>query len=426
MRVPSRLSALASRRWPIWVFFGIVHVGLGVWNLLPGNGPAGDVLLYQFWYDEIWRSHVIVGINAGWVYPLAALAPIIVAGVGGDSVYLLFWCLLVTALNALGIGMLLRHPTPRRRAAAWWWLAAMLLLGPVAMSRLDAVSAALGVMGVLLLAARPWLAGVILAVATWMKVWPVALILAAITVSKNRFRYIGAGVIVSAFMAAVALSLGGIGQLFTFVQAQNGRGVQLESPFALPWLWAASLGAHGISVYYDTGILTWEVLGNGISVAASLSTPLLVAAMVLIFAFGARAAIWRVDATHVLAPLGVALVSALLVLNKVGSPQYQSWYIPVIVLGLVVGSPFSKWAARLTLLSALLTQLVYPDFYGYLLGAEWPLVLIVTLRTLCELALLVGALVALWRSPRTFHSFERAERADAFARARASDRVSVE
>ena len=55
---------------------------------------------------------------------------------------------MVTVLDAIALGVLLRAPRPdRHRAAAarpagaWWWLAFLLLLGPIAMGRLDAVVA---------------------------------------------------------------------------------------------------------------------------------------------------------------------------------------------------------------------------------------------------------------------------------------------
>ncbi len=70
-------------------------------------------------------------------------------------------------------------------------------------------------------------------------------------------------------------------------------------------------------------------------------------------------------------PLSLSLVLALIVVNKVGSPQYLTWVIAPIVIGLVIDR--RRWWARspsAALATALLTQIEYPLLYGYLLGAR--------------------------------------------------------
>jgi hypothetical protein len=114
---------------------------------------------------------------------------------------------------------------------------------------------------------------------------------------------------------------------------------------------------------------------------------------------------------HLLAPLSLAFVTALIVTNKVGSPQFVSWLAPPVVLWLVLarrGGPSAAVPAALAVGIAALTQVIYPWEYQALLGVEpWMLVLI-TVRNLGEVALLVVALVQLWRAGSSSRSSDAA------------------
>ena len=85
---------------------------------------------------------------------------------------------------------------------------------------------------VLVLTTAPRLAGVLLAVATWIKVWPAALIAAAFVALRTRWRIAAGAAIASAVIATTALLLGAGTNLFSFIGQQAGRGLQVESPIA--------------------------------------------------------------------------------------------------------------------------------------------------------------------------------------------------
>jgi hypothetical protein len=102
-------------------------------------------------------------------------------------------------------------------------------------------------------------------------------------------------------------------------------------------------------------------------------------------------------------PLVLALVTAFIALNKVGSPQYIAWLAVPIVLGLatqVAGRGLSfRTPAVLGLVIAALTQLVYPYLYHWLLELNPLLVSALTVRNILEFVLLGWAVYATVRSP---------------------------
>jgi hypothetical protein len=188
--------------------------------------------------------------------------------------------------------------------------------------------------------------------------------------------------------------------VFGFVGEQAGRGLQVESPTATAWLWRAAAGTPGAFVYYDHQILTFQVEGDGVGAAARLTTVLMALVVLLVLLLGLRAVRRGASAVNLLAPLSLAFVTALIVTNKVGSPQFVSWLAPPVVLWLVLsrrGGPSAAVPAALAVGIAALTQVIYPWEYQALLGVEpWMLVLI-TVRNAAEVVLLVVALVQLWR-----------------------------
>ena len=68
-----------------------------------------------------------------------------------------------------------------------------------------------------------------------------------------------------------------------------------------------------------------------------------------------------------------ALTAALIVFNKVGSPQFMTWLVAPIVLGLVLDRRRWRSVAVFALVVAALTQSVYPLTYDGLLLAAPPI-----------------------------------------------------
>src|SRR5690606_10352506 len=146
--------------------------------------------------------------------------------------------------------------------------------------------------------------------------------------------------------------------LLSFVTTQTGRGLQIEAPVSAPWLWAGAAGSEDAGLYYDDDILTYQVLAPAVDLVAGRMTPLLALTATELVLL----AVWLlgrgVRPEALLPPFALALVTALIAVNKVGSPQFISWLAAVIILGLVskgVGGCSFRWPAVLALVIAGLT-----------------------------------------------------------------------
>jgi hypothetical protein len=401
------MTRLARNPVALWSAFILAHLWLGLLNLYADGLPLGDVtIVYKFWSDQVILADFWVGIHSSWVYPILAIFPMLAAAVFGPGLYASTWLSLVMLLDAVGFAMITGFGRESRNAvAAWWWIGFLLLLGPIALGRIDSITVPLAIAGVMVVATRPRAAAVLLTVAAWVKVWPAALVAAVVVVSRERWRVVGAAAMVSALVLAVALAFGSGLNVFSFVTQQTGRGLQVESPVSTIWMWEAFAGVPGSAVYYDQAILTWQVAGPGADVAGAVMTPLLglvVVALVLVgilsFRRGARP-------ETLLPPLALALVTALLVFNKVGSPQFVTWLAVPVVLGLVAsrgsGSPADRAGgfvvpAVLVAAIAALTQSFYPYLYGWLLGLHPVLLIALTAKNLLLCVLLGWAVRAIW------------------------------
>ncbi|MRH28846.1 DUF2029 domain-containing protein [Microbacterium sp. SYP-A9085] len=390
-----------SRRALLWVGFVLVHAVVAVLGFVLPNQPMGDVyLVYEPWSDRALAGAGIVGVTTPWVYPQLALVPMILAHgftwiVGG---YTLAWALLVTVCDALAFGMLTGRARSRGRVtAAWFWLASIALLGPVGLYRIDAIAVPLAIAGCLWLAGRPWLGSVLLAVATWIKVWPAALLVAAVTALRRRVAVVGGAVAVTAVTLAAIVAAGGAAYAFGFVGDQTGRGLQLEAPVSTVYLWRAVAGVPGSFIYYDPRMLTFQVTGPDVDVVIAAMTPLLLLAVASVAVLGAVKARRGAAFAALFPPLALALVTAFIVFNKVGSPQYLTWIVVPLVTGLVLTRRRWGGPAALALAIAALTQIVYPLAYGGLLSAQALPAAVLTLRNALLVALFAWSVVRLAR-----------------------------
>lgn len=396
----------------LWIAFAVVHVGIAVLGFVLPNDPMGDLhnvydpwsreALDGRWVDGRLVSPWIVGIHEKWVYPQLALVPMVLAQLlAWIANYAVAWAIVVTVADAVAFGILIgTGRSTGRTVAAWFWLAFLTVLGPIAMYRVDAFTVPLGILGSLWLVRRPWLGSALLAVATWIKVWPAAILAAAVIAVRRRLAVVGAAAAVSAFVALAVVTAGGAPNLFGFIDDQAGRGLQIEAPVSAYYMWLASAGEPGAWVYYDPDMLTFQVTGPNVDPLIAAMTPVLVLAVAAVAALGAIKA-WRGASFVSLFPaLSLALVLAFIVFNKVGSPQYYAWLAVPLVVGLVLNRAAWWRISTLALAVAALTQVVYPILYRGLMIVPSPLfdaVLVLTLRNVGAVALFVWALVLLIR-----------------------------
>lgn len=393
----------------LWLVFGAVHLWLGYLNLYGPGLPMGDVTyVYLFWVERGLLGGEWVGIDTSWVYPLLALVPMLASYVFGPDLYGSTWLTIVMMLNAAALVSIIGVQERARHAAiAWWWMLYLVLLGPIALGRIDAITVPVALVAVMLIARHPKWGGALLAVGAWIKVWPAGVLLAAVIALRERGAVMAAAVGTTMVVVAAGLALGGASALLTPITEQTGRGLQVEAPISTVWLWAAAAGEWAARVYYDEGILTWQVIGDGSAHAAAAMTPLLALVVAVIAVLGLVAVRRGVDEVVLFPVLALALVMALITVNKVGSPQFATWIAVPVVLGLAGqrwGGVSFRVPAALALVIAALTQVVYPVLYANLLSLEVGMLVVLTLRNLLYVVLLgwaVGQLVMLcWRPAR--------------------------
>jgi hypothetical protein len=403
----ARATFVALVRHPVtlWVGFVLVHFWLGMLGLYAPGYPLGDVTtVYKFWVEHGLVSGQWVGLQTSWVYPIVALLPMITAYAFGPGLYASTWLSLIMVVDAGAFAVVMAFGRDRRVShVAWWWLALLLALGPVALGRIDAVAVAVAIVGMLGLATAPRLAGVLLAVATWIKVWPAALIAAVFIAVSSRIRVALAAAVTSAVILVVSILLAsGGGNAFSFISQQTGRGLQIESGLGTFWMWDAFSHRPGAStIYYDTTILTYQLRGQGVQTAAAIATPLLAIVALVLLLLAIVIARRGVSAAELLPPLALAITTALILFNKVGSPQFVTWLAVPIVLGLSTAAtgraPSFRFPAALALVIAGLTQLMYPYLYDQLLSLNVWMLLVLSARNLLYLVLLAWAVWSMVR-----------------------------
>jgi hypothetical protein len=311
--------------------------------------------------------------------------------------YALGWIILVTGLNALVFGMLLLPQLARklgresssRKIAAWWWLVFLVVLGPISVSRLESIVSALTVAGMVLVFVWPKTAGVFLAMGAWIKVWPAAIIFAGLITIQKKFQLFIGALYFSLGLIVIGVLAGGLQHLFGFLGQQTFRGIQIEAPLTAPFLLLAISGNSEYGIYYDNDILTYQVSGSGVTEVAALSNALIGVSVLSALLWGLWLSRRGLDHRLLFPLLSFIVITALIVFNKVGSPQYMMWLVAPVVVGLIFYPKVWRSLALLTVLIAGMTHVLYPYWYGNILTLEASMISLLTLRNVGLVALLV-------------------------------------
>jgi len=403
----------------VWTAFLLVHA----WLLVLGVylRPAET-----FWDLDLYRWWMWLGLHEGtwpvldgpWVYPVGALVPMLGAAAGGTGIgsgYALAWSLGVTACDALGLAALLHAPrvighrhVARTTTGAWWWVAFTALLGPVAMGRLDAVVAPLVVAALLVALRHPRTAAALLTLGAWVKVAPGVLLAALVVVVRRPWRSVVLpAALVSVGVLGLTVLAGGREHALSFLTEQDERGLQIEAVGATPWV-LASLASRDLHVELNAEIVTWEVHGPGTQAVADVLGVLFVvgvaASAVLLWWCARRLGprLWSDDTARAqLLVRGALLVATLLiVLNKVGSPQYVGWVAPPVAVALALRLPGWRTTAWLVAGIAGATQVVFPWGYPAITAGDPGFTGVLAARNVALVVLAVTTVVALVRDAR--------------------------
>lgn len=398
----------------MWCGWFIAHLIPLVWTL-GWDTSTGDIRYY---------FSGVRGTAAGAMdeYPEVGTWPARLIGLipGGEDAFILWFLALCVVTSGLFTAWLIRAGRATGYRAAWFWILFVGVSGPIVLTRLD-LFPALAVAGFAALQfSRSPLARrtapVLLAVATMMKLWPGVLGAALVGGARRQSTWMRVAWFFGALAvsAAVVAVVAGPDRLLSPLDYQSDRGLQVESLFATPLMVAAALVPAGDtrwSIAFAAS-KSFEIDGPGAAVMTAVAT----AATVVMVLFALGWAVTRLirddwSAEQSLA-FSLTLVAFLIASNKVFSPQYVTWLAPLVAVALLVSRRRIVLVLAVEILvTAVLTTVIFPSYYDWLLmvPTSLPVVMVLALRNLC-IPVILGT--ALWwastsgaprarRNPRT-------------------------
>ena len=299
----------------------------------------------------------------------------------------------VSALTTFAAWRLWRRPARAFQAAAAGALFTA-ALGPIVENRFDVAVALFVVLTLLALTGgRTRGAGVLVGLGGALKTAPLVLLPLVLALSVGRRRRLWAAgaaalALLLPYLPFVVMSPGGVRDSFAY---HGDRPLQIESTLATPLLLRHLASSDVATVRYTYGSDNLHAAGAALLVA--LAPLLTLAALAAVWWLT-----WRARSLLAASPckLPLALLAPLLafmVFNKVASPQYYVWLLPVAVLVLLDDRPLGL----LLLVVTAVTQVEFPSLYRSLVHLESIGIAVVTLRNLLLVAAFVLALVRLWR-----------------------------
>ncbi|WP_284751985.1 glycosyltransferase family 87 protein [Arthrobacter sp. efr-133-R2A-120] len=386
--LPPSLEARLNSPKGLLAGFCVVHLVFLVFALILSlRGEAfSDTFIYRDWTSAGFRDENLSGGPSPWVYPVLALVPMAIAGLAGPGPFFFLWVLMITLLNGVALAKLTGRGRRREAIpAGWWWLVFVFIMGWLGFARVDGLTAPIVLIALAYGVSHPFIASTLLSVATWMKVWPAAVMLSLFTVVKQRTKVVAAGILTSVLVIALTAAVGQLPKLLNFLTQQGDRGMQLEATFTTPWLWLSVLHVGDSRMYMNTDINSMQVDGPGTAFMSFLMQPLLALAAILVAALtfwalhnGKRSG--GADRTELLLAGSLTMATAFVVFNKVGSPQFMVWLAPAVAVGLA--HSWKEWRVPAAMLIAIgvATYFIYPLFYDALSHNNPLMALVLTVR----------------------------------------------
>ncbi|HVW79683.1 MAG TPA: glycosyltransferase 87 family protein [Mycobacteriales bacterium] len=276
-------------------------------------------------------------------------------------------------------------------AGAWLWIVLPILLGPLEWVRLDIFVAAAMVGYIRAIELRRWrAAGLCLAAATLLKLWPLALLVVMwrLLDRSGRWRIATWALFGTAALTVPVLAWGGAGGLRDMLRFQGGRGLEFESVWAFPYE-----VAHRFRLSSQ-----WLQQGYG---SIDVRAAHLVAYCIGFVLPAALLAVWFIcwrsgpHARITVRGAALLLIAALLVSERVLSAQYVVWAVAVVALVAGEASTHSvkerTWLLGAAAAWAASSQLVYPGLFVSLLSGGIAGFLAACVHVVCFLAWVVVA-----------------------------------
>lgn len=382
---PRELLALAA----YWLAGRMLMIGL----LRSGKAePAIEVhRIYHGWY-QVLRTGSFPVDDVSWQYPPGAALPMLAPGLLPFLTYLQAFVVLMLLTDALTQFVLVRVSLGRpgrSTAGAWMWALSLPLLLGLPYGRYDLPVTALAMAALLLLPARPRLAGTLAGIGALVKVWPALTVLGTPRGRTTRQAWTATGVSALALLLVLAALFD---HTFDFLHAQRGRGVEIESLGGSALQVARLFGWPG-QVEQHYGSL--EFLGPHVHRVSQLSLLLTALAFGWLLLWRLRARRWT-PATPYDAALGAVLLFTLT--SRVISPQYLIWLIGLSAVCLSVRGTSQRPIALLLLPAIGITTIDYPLFFDAMQAGGWRPTAVILARNGLLLTAGVWSGVRLWRA----------------------------
>ena len=327
---------------------------------------------------------------------------------GNHMVYDTLFVVMMLVIDAAFCRLLFTQGARRQTAAVTLWLAAGPMMGPLAVTRFDVVPGVLAGAALILLARHPRTAAVFVAFGAALKLWPAVLLPALAAPRATRWRVVVTTLVFAALVVGGTVAIGGPGRLLSPLQWQSERGLQVESLPALPLMILWSVFRAPWLVEFSS-FVSQQVYGPGghlMLQAATVATGLALLWMAVMWL-----RMWLAGDRITAETVGwmmLASTGLLILTNKVFSPQYLLWLSPVAIAMVALAPRRDTGVRRFTvllLLVGVLTQLIYPITYGWVVGIYWanPIgVLLLALRDVALIGFVIYAGRRAWReSART-------------------------
>lgn len=360
-------------------------VPFGLTSYPLGQLVITDVNLYAAW-ARLLSSGVFPVFDPMWQYPPLA-APLFMISATGDNPQRMFMAVALIADALALLALLLGARRSGRLAGAWLWAAAAGIIGPVFLTRFDVFPTTAVMIGLLLVATRPFWAGAAVGLGAALKVWPVLALAALRRADLPRG--------VAGFFSVIVLTSAAMWAWFgesawSFLSGQSERGLQIESTAALPFVLAHAGGAD-IAVRYRYGSMEVDMPGAGMAAMLTTVIGLLLLCSIAWARLSGR--LERVPGPDV----AFAAVLVSVVFSRVFSPQYSIWLVGIAAVCLTGANSRMQTPAVLVAVAAVLTQAIFPPLYTELIYGEVLPAALQTARIVLVVTAMVLALRSIWR-----------------------------